>query len=81
MSYVVYMLRCADATFYTGVTTDVERRLTEHNTSKKGAAYTKARRPVSFWYSEAQPDRSTALRREYVLRKLSHQEKKALAHG
>lgn len=81
MSYVVYMLRCADATFYTGITTDVERRLTEHNTSKKGAAYTKARRPVSLWYSEAQPDRSTALRREYVLRKLSHQEKKALAHG
>ncbi len=44
--YVVYMLRCSDGTFYTGITNDLARRLREHNTSKRGAKYTRARRPV-----------------------------------
>jgi len=80
-SYVVYVLRCADGTFYTGVTTNLERRLAEHNTTKKGATYTKARRPVSLFYTEHQPDRSSAQKREYILRSLTHQEKAALGNG
>jgi putative endonuclease len=69
-SYVVYILRCNDGTFYTGVTTDVVRRLKEHNESDKGAKYTKARRPVMLAYSESCSSRSEAQKREYVLRKL-----------
>jgi len=78
MPYTVYLVRCADGTFYTGVTTDMARRLLEHNSSLKGAAYTKARRPVTLVYQEDQPDRSTAQKREYVLRNLSRQEKQKL---
>lgn len=81
MSYTVYLLRCADSTFYTGVTTDMERRLREHNTSAKGAAYTKARRPVTLAYQEVQPDRSSAQKREYTLRRLSHIQKAKLCRG
>lgn len=81
MNYIVYLLRCSDGTFYTGVTTDMERRLAEHNTSQKGAAYTKARRPVQLAYQEPHPDRSSAQQREYVLRKLTHTQKQALANG
>ena len=44
--YFVYILECADGTLYTGITTDLERRLDEHNNSSKGAKYTRARRPV-----------------------------------
>jgi putative endonuclease len=81
VSYIVYMLNCADSTFYTGVTTDMERRLKEHNESPKGAAYTKARRPVTLAYAEEQPDRSAAQKREYVLRKLPRTTKQHLAES
>ncbi len=78
MSYVVYILECSDGTFYTGITTDMTRRLAEHNESKVGAKYTKARRPVTLVYEECSTSRSTAQKREYVLRTLSHEEKRAL---
>jgi putative endonuclease len=81
MSYIVYLLRCADNTFYTGITTDITRRVMEHNTSTKGANYTKARRPVTLAYQENQPDRSTAQKREFVIRTLSHKAKESLSHG
>jgi len=70
MSWFVYMLRCADNTLYTGVTTDVERRLEEHNVGPKGAKYTKARRPVKLVYTETCKDRSAAQIREFKLRHL-----------
>lgn len=77
-SYTVYLLRCADGTFYTGVTTDMERRLKEHNTSARGAKYTKARRPVALVYTESCASRSEAQKREYALRTLSRKEKEVL---
>ena len=81
MNYVVYLLECADGTFYTGVTTDMARRLTEHNEGVRGAKYTKARRPVTVVYQEAASSRSEAQKREYVLRHLSRVEKQRLAAG
>jgi len=75
----VYMLRCADSTLYTGITTDLARRLLEHNGKRAGGArYTRARRPVTLHYKEAAPDRSTATRREAALRRLSRREKLGL---
>ena len=79
MNYVVYLLKCADGTFYTGVTTNMERRLAEHNEGVKGAKYTKARRPVTVAYQETAASRSEAQKREYVLRHLSRVEKQQLA--
>lgn len=69
MSYFVYILQCADDTLYTGIATDIDRRLDEHNTSDKGAKYTRSRRPVTLVYSEAFPDRSSASSREYQIKK------------
>ncbi|MDB5189456.1 MAG: Excinuclease subunit domain protein [Parcubacteria group bacterium] len=77
-TYHVYLLECADGTFYTGITTDLERRVTEHNTTLKGARYTKARRPVKLAYSEASSSRSEAQKREYAVRTLSREEKQTL---
>ena len=54
--WYVYLLRCADATLYCGVTTDMERRLREHNAGSRGAKYTRARRPVELVCCVAQPD-------------------------
>ncbi|MDB4620650.1 GIY-YIG nuclease family protein [Flavobacteriaceae bacterium] len=71
----VYLVSCSDGSLYTGITTNVERRISEHNTSKKGAKYTRNKRPVRLVYSEAQSDRSTASKREYFIKKLSRDEK------
>ncbi|MDB4714579.1 GIY-YIG nuclease family protein [Flavobacteriaceae bacterium] len=71
----VYLVICSDGSLYTGITTNVERRISEHNTSKKGAKYTRNKRPVRLVYSEAQSDRSTASKREYFIKKLSRDEK------
>ena len=76
--WYVYLLRCADNTLYTGITTDLERRIKEHNESPEGAKYTRARRPVSLVYSESFSDRSTASAREASLKKLSKAAKEAL---
>ncbi|BAF72085.1 GIY-YIG nuclease family protein [Sulfurovum sp. NBC37-1] len=67
--YFVYMLECADGTLYTGIATDLERRLDEHNHSSKGAKYTRTRRPVKLVYTEEYSDRSTASKREYEIKK------------
>ena len=71
----VYVLRCADMTLYTGVTTDVQRRVFEHNEAKLGAKYTKARRPVMLLYSESANNRSEAQKREAEVKKMSRAEK------
>jgi len=68
--YYVYILLCADQTLYTGITTDVKRRLKEHNTSAKGAKYTRSRRPVTLLYQEVCADRSSASKREYEIKKM-----------
>ena len=71
-SWYVYLLRCADNSLYAGITTDLSRRLDEHNFSNKRAAkYTRVRRPVNLVYSEQLTSRSTATQRECQLKKLS----------
>ncbi len=67
--YYVYMVKCADNTLYTGIATELERRIEEHNDSDKGAKYTRVRRPVRLVYSEEHPDRSAASKREYEIKK------------
>lgn len=76
--WYVYMLRCNDGTLYTGITTDVKRRLVEHNEGKNGAKYTKARRPVEMVYKKRCKDRSSAASKEAALRKLDRAEKELL---
>ncbi len=76
--WYVYIVRCADGTLYTGVTTDVERRVDEHNGSKKGAKYTRDRQPVVCVYTERCDGRSEALKREYRVKKLSRAGKEGL---
>jgi len=75
MSYFVYILECNDGSLYTGITKDIEKRLNEHNTSTKGAKYTKARRPVKLVYQESSLNRSTASKREYAIKKLTRLKK------
>ena len=67
--YFVYIVECADGTLYTGISTELERRIQEHNTSEKGAKYTRIRRPVKLVYSESYPNRSSASKREYEIKK------------
>ena len=76
--WFVYIVECADKTLYTGITTDMERRINEHNSSPKGAKYTKTRRPVTMVYFETALDRTTASKRESQIKKLSRKEKMEL---
>ena len=78
MSYYVYIVRCNDNSLYTGITTDINRRIREHNETKKGAKYTKSRRPVSLVYSALIGDRSSAQKEEYRIKKLSKIKKQKL---
>ncbi len=70
-----YVLVCCDKSFYGGVTTDLKRRLNEHNNTKKGAKYTRSRRPVRLLYDEKHPTRSSALKAEYAFKKMSRKKK------
>lgn len=76
--WCVYILLCSDGTFYTGITTEIDRRVAEHNATSKGARYTRARRPVQLVYREVCDSRASAARREWQLRKLSRAEKQQL---
>jgi len=75
MTYYIYVLQCSDSSLYTGITTDLERRVFEHNNSDKGAKYTKIRRPVILVYNEKCENRSIASKREYEIKKLTRAEK------
>lgn len=75
--YHVYILQCGDKTLYTGITTDVARRLKEHQEGV-GSNYTRARGAMRMVYSESHPDRSAASRREAQIKKLSRTNKLAL---
>jgi putative endonuclease len=72
-----YILQCADGSLYTGWTSNLERRLRQHNAGI-GSRYTRARRPVTLYYSEPQPDSLTARRREIAIKRLSRADKLAL---
>lgn len=73
--YYVYILKCADQTLYTGITVDISRRIKQHNSSKLGAKYTRTRRPVRLVYTKKFRTRSTALKAELRIKKLSRAEK------
>lgn len=73
-SWKLYMLRCGDGSLYTGITTDIDRRLEEHRAGK-GAKYTRGRGPLELVYSEDCGDKSTALRRELEIKAMPREEK------
>jgi predicted GIY-YIG superfamily endonuclease len=75
--WVVYLVRCADGSLYTGVTTDVGRRCRQHNAGT-ASRYTRSRRPVKLVYQEHRPDQSAALKREAAIKSMTRQEKLAM---
>ena len=78
VSYYVYIVECSDKTLYTGIATDLQRRLQEHNSSQKGAKYTRNRRPVKLMHEEKFEDRSSASKRESAIKKLTREKKLSL---
>jgi len=72
--YFVYLIECKDKSIYTGITTDVKRRFSEHKNGK-GGHYTNAKKVVKILYTEKYKDRSTALKRELEIKGWSHQKK------
>ena len=77
MSHFVYMLLCADGSYYLGSTPNVEKRFLAH-LSGKGASYTRSHKPIKVAYQEELPDKSSALKREAVLKRLTHSQKQKL---
>lgn len=75
--WYVYILQCGDSTLYTGITTELQRRLEQHN-SGKASRYTRARLPVKLLYSETTSNRTEAQKREYEIKQLTRREKLAL---
>lgn len=75
MPYFVYILRCKDTSLYVGYTNDLARRVTHHNESKRGAHYTKTRRPVTLVHMEKYKTLSEALRREREIKSWKRAEK------
>lgn len=80
MAHFVYILRCADDSLYTGYTTEVARRVAEHNGESKtpGARYTRPRRPVTLVYQESFASRSAAQKREAEIKRLTREQKELL---
>ena len=77
--WFIYIVKCADDSFYTGITKDITERIKRHNSNNRLAArYTRSRRPVELVYKKSCIDRADASRREYVIKKLSHQQKQQL---
>ena len=80
MSWSLYLVECADGTWYTGITNDLRRRLDQHNTGT-ASRYTRGRLPVRLVHREACRDKSDALRKEYRMKSLSRAAKVALVTG
>ena len=74
-TWYMYVVKCSDSTLYTGITTNISRRISEHNSGKRGAKYTRARLPVTLVYWDEHPDRSTALKYEAAFKKQSRERK------
>lgn len=73
--YFLYIIKCNDSTLYTGITTDITRRVNEHNSSTKGAKYTRARRPVVLVYSKKFKSRSSASKEESRIKSMTRAQK------
>ena len=80
MTCYCYIVECSDGTYYTGWTTDPERRVSKHNKGI-GAKYTSTRRPVKLVYLEIQPDRTAAMKRELAIKRLKREQKARLIAG
>ena len=75
MSYFVYILECADGSLYAGCTNDLEKRVQEHNRAKRGAHYTKIRRPVVLIYSKSFATLNSARKREAEIKRMTREKK------
>ena len=76
-AWFLYLLRCADGSLYTGITSNVARRCQQHNAGT-ASRYTRSRLPVELIYQESQPSRSVALKRELAVKAMSREEKDSL---
>lgn len=82
MFYHFYMVRCSDNSLYCGITTNLEKRVKEHNSKgARGAKYLRAKRPVQLVYSEEYPDIQSAMKREWQIKKWTKAKKEALVQG
>lgn len=83
MEYYTYILRCSDGSLYTGITLDLQRRFSEHagGTSRAGAKYTAAKKPVAYECAFVCPDRSSASRLEAAIKRLTRAQKLRLIGG
>ena len=79
-TWYLYILRCGDGTLYTGITTDVEKRLAQHR-GGRGAKYTRGRQPLELVYREECGSHSDALKREYAVKRLPRGRKENLISG
>jgi putative endonuclease len=79
--WMIYIVRCRDRSYYTGITTDLTRRIAEHNSAGGGAKYTRPRRPVTLVYSETATSRATAAQREHQIKQMSLADKTRLIAG
>lgn len=79
--YSVYIVSCGDGSYYTGIATNVERRIAEHESSPRGAKYLRGRGPLSVVFSETVGDRSNASRLEFHVKQLDRAGKEALING
>ncbi|MFA7346144.1 MAG: GIY-YIG nuclease family protein [Desulfurivibrionaceae bacterium] len=77
-AWFVYLVRCRDATLYCGIAKNLEKRLAEHNSTDKGAKYTRGRRPVQLVYAEEVSSRAQATQREGQIKRLTRTEKMTL---
>ena len=74
-SWYLYIVECSDGSLYTGITTDIDRRVKEHNNSKRGAKYTRSRRPVTLVMVEEHGSRALAASREARIKSLTRKQK------
>ncbi len=79
--YSLYILRCADGTLYTGISTDIARRVDEHRSGKRGAKYLRGKTPLELVYTVLVGDRSTATRAEFFVKQLDRAGKQKLIAG
>ena len=76
--FYFYIVRCADDSLYSGITTNLKRRVEEHNSDKLGARYTRSKQPVQLIYNETFSSKSLALKREWEVKKMTKKEKELL---
>lgn len=80
-AYYTYIVRCSDDSLYTGYTTNLKKRLHEHNEGKNGAKYTRSRRPVTLVYFEKHDTKHDAMSREALIKQFSRRQKDKLIEG